>query len=74
MMQILKLSETDKYKKFSVIKKVGFEAIERHGKLYLVDKQSAHAEDYIDTMFNNINEIVSVLSGYLFKIGIIVTQ
>jgi hypothetical protein len=68
----LKLSQTEKYKKFQAVRKAGYDVVNENSKYILVDKQS-NADDYIETTFRSIDEILTVLAGYLLKVGIMVT-
>lgn len=71
-MTILKLSETEKYKKFNALRKAGLEVIVNDKGVKLVDNK-CNADKYIDTYFNSIDEVLKELSGFLLKSGIIVT-
>lgn len=70
-MSNIKLSEIDRDTKRNLIRRVGFETQRVSNGWRLIDKQY-DAEQCIDTHFRNIDEVVSVLSGYLMKAGIIV--
>jgi hypothetical protein len=71
-MTIVKLSEIKKYKKFQIIRKAGFDTIEEDEKFILIDKESPLACDYADVVFNNLDDIIRVLSEYLLKVGYII--
>ena len=73
-MSNFKLSEIniDTKRSLILIRRVGFKTQRVNNGWRLIDKQY-DAEQCIDTNFRNIDEVVSVLSGYLMKAGIIVT-
>lgn len=71
-MTVIKLNETSKYKKFEAIRKAGFELINDNRGYKLLDKSCKNIEQYIDVNFQSVDEALSVLSGYLLKVGYIV--
>lgn len=71
-METIRLSDDANYKKYKAIEKAGFKAVKESGKFVLIDTKAPEAESYIDTLFSSLNEILSVLAGYLMKVGILV--
>lgn len=63
----ISLKDTSDFAKRAAIKKVGFELEYINRKMLLIDTKAPDAEKYVDLIFSSLNEVVSVLAGYLIK-------
>lgn len=66
-LNVISLTQTENYKKYKAIEKAGFQVVQQGEKLQLIDTKVPEAEKYVDLIFNSLNEILSVIAGYLLK-------
>lgn len=71
-MVTLRLSQTSNYKKYEAIEKVGFKAVKEEKGFRLIDLIYKNAENFIDTYYSSLDEILRSLSPYLIREGTLV--